>query len=350
MTPPISTGLIGFGLAGRVFHAPLIAATAGLELTCVLSTRGEEIAHRYPEVAVVGDAEALWERCRLVVVAAPNRFHAELAEAALERGLAVVVDKPLATSAAAAERLAAAAAGRLTVFHNRRFDGDFLTVRRLIANGELGPVHRFESRFERFRPELRGGWREAADPAAGGGLLLDLGPHLIDQALLLFGPARTVYAELDRRRPGAAVEDDVFISLGHASGVRSHLWLSALAPLAGERFAVSGGQAGFTCRGLDPQEGQLRDGLAPGAADFGHATRPGLLAGRDGTVEIALERGAYPRFYEAVVTWLGAGGPPPVPPEQAIEVMAVIDAAATAAAERTVVTMSDGATAFGHPE
>jgi predicted dehydrogenase len=207
----LRVGLIGYGLAGSAFHAPLIAATPGMELAAVVTAnpeRARQVRERYPGAVVVDSAERLWERAPdldLTVVATPNRTHVPLAVAALDAGLAVVVDKPLATTAEDGRRLADEARRRgllLSVFQNRRWDGDFLTLRRLIGEGALGEVHRFESRFERWRPTPKTGWREQGDPAEAGGVLFDLGAHLIDQALVLFGPARRVYAELDRRRPG----------------------------------------------------------------------------------------------------------------------------------------------------
>src|SRR3954447_6127664 len=320
-------GLVGFGLAGRAFHAPLIEATDGLALTAVVTSRREEVAATYPEAEVVASVDDLWSRCELVVVAAPNRLHVDIARECVRHGLPAVVDKPLATSAAAAEELVRDAerqGGPLTVFHNRRWDGDFLTVRRLVDEDALGQVFRFESRFERFRPEVDSAvWRERADPAEGGGVLLDLGPHLVDQALVLFGPAERVHGEVEVRRPGAQVDDDAFVAIEHAGGVCSHLWMSAVAPLYGERFAVSGLRAGFAVDGLDVQEPQLRSGMTPADPDFGRADRRGRLVHAGGEREVALERGDYPAFYEGVVAWLD-GGPPPVDPRDAVAGLRVL--------------------------
>ena len=330
----LRVGLIGFGLAGRVFHAPLIAATEGLDLAAVVTSRADEVAAAHPGAAVVAEAGDLWDRCDLAVVAAPNRVHAPLAREALARGLAVVVDKPLAVSAGDAEALLAEARahdGRVTAFHNRRWDGDFLTVRRLVEDGALGDVIRFESRFERFRPSVSADvWRERSDPAEGGGVLLDLGPHLVDQALLLLGPARLAHAEVDRRRPGAVVDDDVFLALEHGSGARSHLWMSAIAPLHGPRFAVSGLAGGLQTSGLDPQEAQLRAGLSPGDPGYGVAERPGRLVTADAEQAVELERGDYPAFYAQVVRWVRDGGAPPVAPEDALAGLRILEAARSA--------------------
>src|SRR3954451_24248621 len=232
-------GLVGYGLAGEGFHAPLIDATTELELAFVVTSsaeRADRALDRYPGVEVLPDVEALWQRRDrqdLVVVAAPNRAHVPVTLAALEAGLPVVVDKPLAATVADGRRLQEEAEARslmLAVFHNRRWDGDMLTVSRLIREGALGEGLRFESRFERWRPQVRDdAWRERGEPEEAGGVLFDLGSHLIDQPLVLFGPVDSVYAEVERRRPGAMVDDDAFLALRHRSGIRSHLWASQVA-------------------------------------------------------------------------------------------------------------------------
>ena len=206
---PLRVGLIGFGTAGRFFHAPLLAAAPGLALTTIVTsdpTRRDQASAAYPGVRIVAGAEELWSQgLDLVVVASPNKTHVPLASAAIEAGAAVVVDKPFAITSQDASGLVELARERgrlLSVFQNRRWDGDFRTVRQLIDEGALGTVHRFESRFERWRPQLKGGWRETGGRDEGSGLLYDLGSHLIDQALTLFGPATSVYAEADIRRAG----------------------------------------------------------------------------------------------------------------------------------------------------
>ncbi|HET7502324.1 MAG TPA: Gfo/Idh/MocA family oxidoreductase [Kofleriaceae bacterium] len=342
--PPLRVGLLGFGLAGRVFHAPLVAATPGLALAAVVTRdreRRAQLAAAHPAAIALDTPEALWARAAeldLIVVATPNRSHAPLAEAALAAGLPVVVDKPFAVTAAQGRALVeqARARGRmLTVFHNRRWDGGFLTVRRLIAEGALGAVRRFESRFERWSPAARGVWRESGDPRDGGGLLYDLGPHLIDQALQLFGPVRAVYAELDVRRSGVGADDDAFVALTHASGVRTQLWMSKLAAQAGPRFRVLGERAAFTKHGLDGQEPALAAGGRPGSPKWGEepAERWGQLGEEGALRAVRTEAGCYQRFYEGVVAALRDGAPPPVDPEDAIAGLDVIEAA-RASAER----------------
>ncbi|MCP9212464.1 Gfo/Idh/MocA family protein [Streptomyces sp. NEAU-Y11] len=348
--------LIGYGLAGSVFHAPLIAATDGLVLDTVVTSSAErqrQARAEFPGVRLVDSADELWGRADeldLIVIASPNRTHVPLARAALEAGLPVVVDKPLAATAAEAEELAALADARgllLSVFQNRRWDNDFRTLRKLIADGTLGSVQRFESRFERWRPQLKGGWRESGDPAEVGGLLYDLGSHLVDQALTLFGPVLSVYAEVDVRRPGARTDDDTFIALTHADGVRSHLWMSATTAQLGPRFRVLGSAAGYVKYGLDPQEAALREGLRPGGPDTGPwGAEPESAWGRLGAGEspltgggtpVATLPGAYPAYYAGVAAALRDGGRPPVTAAEAAAALRVLEAARLSAAEHRTV-------------
>jgi len=297
--------------------------------------RREQALREHPDVDIVGSADEVWERAAeldLAVIATPNSSHVPLGLAALEAGLAVVVDKPLARNAAEGRTLVDAAAERglmLTVFQNRRWDGDFLTLRRLLEANELGRVHRFESRFERWRPQPGGGWRERVGAGEGGGLLLDLGSHLVDQALQLFGPVSDVYAEVDVRREGAVVDDDDFIALEHESGVRSHLWMSTLAADRGPRFRVLGDRAAFTKYGIDVQEEALRAGRSPTEPGFGAEPRErwGRLVIDDGPQEVPTEPGSYGSFYAGVAQSLRGDRPPPVDPLESVSALAVLDAA-----------------------
>ena len=324
----LRAGIAGYGLAGEVFHAPLVDVVDGIEVAAIVTgnpERQERARAAYPEADVVPSVDDVWDGIDVLVVAAPNRAHLPLALSAFERDVAVVMDKPMASSLEDAQRMVDAG-GRLTVFQNRRWDGDFLTLRSQIERGELGKVTRLESRFERFRPEVdASGWRELADAAEGGGLLLDLGAHLVDQARVLFGHPLRVYAELDKRRPGAQVEDDAFVALEHPGGERSHLWMSAVAPLYGPRFRVSGLEGGFASDGLDPQEPQLAEGMRPGDQGYGEAE--------------GLEAGAYQRFYEGVVAWLRDDAPPPVDPRDSVACMRVLDAARRSAQTHSVIEL-----------
>jgi predicted dehydrogenase len=348
--------LIGYGLAGEAFHAPLIAAQPGLDLAAVVTRdpdRRAAVAARHPGAELLHGADAIWASAGdydLVVVASPNATHVPLARAAIDVGLDVVVDKPLAASAREAEHLAAHAeqCGRLLIpFHNRRWDGDFLTLRRLVERGALGDVARFESRFERWRPQVAAErWRESAAPQDAGGLLYDLGVHLIDQVLVLFGPAAHVYAELDRRRPGAHVDDDAFVAITHESGVRSHLWASMIAGHVGPRLRVLGTAAAYVKHGLDVQESQLREGRTPSDPGFGteDPSDYGTLYAGDEAQTIETQRGRYQDFYAGVAGAL-RGAPPPVEPQDAVAALRVIDAARASAAEGRVVSLASAGSA-----
>jgi scyllo-inositol 2-dehydrogenase (NADP+) len=350
VSPPIRVALLGYGLAGAVFHAPLIAAVEGLELAAIV-TRDEERRTRarrdHPNATLLGSSEEVWERAGdldLVVVAAANRAHVPLARSSIEAGLGVVVDKPLAANADEGRSLVRDARERgvmLTVFQNRRWDGDFLTIGGLLEEGALGDVARFESRFERWRPELSGGWRESGHPQDAGGLLNDLGSHLVDQALFLFGPAAQVYAELDTRRAGAQTDDDSFVALLHESGVRSHLWMSAVAAQLGPRFRVLGSRAAYVKFGLDIQEELLHAGRRPDDPLWGREPedRWGSLGAGDELRRIPTAPGAYQRFYEGVVLALREDAPPPVDPDGVVAGLEVLDAARKSAREHRVVEL-----------
>lgn len=352
---PLRVAIIGYGLAGAVFHAPLIASTAGMAVAAIVTSDPErrmQALRDFPKVKLYAAVEELWRdalRYDLVVVAAPNRLHVSLGIAALNAGLPVVVDKPMAASVADAEKLIEVAqrTGRLlTVFQNRRWDNDFRTVRSLLDAdlNLLGTVTRFESRFERYRPVPRhGAWRELGAPEEAGGLLYDLGSHLIDQALVLFGKPTSVYAEVERRRVGVRVDDDTFVALQFAEGVRAHLWMSSVARTAGPRMRISGMRGMYEKQGLDPQEQALRDGMRPGHPEWGKEPREkwGHLSTEfsginiDGAIEML--PGAYEQFYAFLRVALVLGGPPPVDPYEVVDVLRVIEAAQESARKGQVI-------------
>ena len=346
---PIRVALIGFGLGGAVFHAPLVSTTPGMTLATVVTSDPERQARaraRYPEARIVPNVDGLWELAPehdLVVVATPNRFHVPLGLAALEAGLSVVVDKPMAPSAEDGRRLIAAASERglpLSVFQNRRWDGDFLTVRRLLSEDALGPIVRFESRFERWRPAPReDAWRERGDPEEAGGLLFDLGSHLIDQAVQLFGAPTSVYAEVDRRRAGAEVDDDVFVALTHPGGVRSHLWMSVLAAIRGPRLRLLGLRAAYEKFGLDPQEDALAAGSQPTEPNWGREPEAGWgrLSTGDEERPVETEAGAYPDYYRGMARAIREGTPVPVDPRESVAVLEIIGSALESSRTGTVV-------------
>lgn len=328
----IRTGLIGYGLGGMAFHAPLIEAVPELDLAAIATSRAAAVHERYPTVTVLPDAAALLadRDIELVAISTPNDTHFPLARAALEAGKHVVIDKPFATSVAEAEALVALAEARgrvLSVFHNRRWDGDFLTVQGLLDQGALGEITLYEARWDRFRPALRGNWHEEAGP--GGGVLIDLGPHLIDQALALFGPPQSITADIAAQREGSQVDDYFELTL-HYGRMRAVLSSASIVPAPRPRFAVHGTKASFVKHGLDPQEAQLRDG---GRADApGHGVEDpaqhGALIGGDGTRRTVIsERGDYRRYYAGVARAIREGVPAPVSPSDALAGLRIVELA-----------------------
>lgn len=327
--------LIGFGLAGRVFHAPLISAVDGLRLAAIVSSRKDEIAKSYPHVRVLPTADEAFADpdIDLLVVATPNASHFDLARRALAADKHVVVDKPFARTAAEARSLIAQATGRiLTVFQNRRWDSDFLTLKRLIADGQLGDIVYFESHFDRFRPTVRDRWREHAGPATG--IWYDLGAHLVDQALQLFGAPVAVMADLANRRDGA-VTADYFRVLLRYEQLRVVLTGDSLAPADDRRFVVHGTRASFIKHDLDPQEAYLSGGGKPSDAGYGVDARHGKLVLPGGKGEaVPSVRGDYPSFYAGVRNALFGWAPLPVTASEALRVMDVLEAGEVSSTQR----------------
>lgn len=340
----IRIGLIGYGLAGSSFHAPLIGAVPGLALAAVATSRGAAVARAWPHARIVADADALFAdpAIDLIVIAAPDHLHAPLARAALEAGKHVVIDKPFVTDPADGTALIALAGQRglvLAAFHNRRWDGDYLTVRKLLAQGTLGEVALAELRWDRFRPDIKPGWREAG----GAGLLNDLGPHLIDQALQLFGPPEALGADIAVQRAGAATEDYFELTL-HYGARRVVVSAATLLAAPRARFALHGTGGSFVKHGIDPQEAVLRGGGAPDDPEHGPGYGPGygedppeaygtLTAPGGTTRRVPSERGDWRAFYAGVAGAIGAGGPVPVPAREAQAVMELIALARVSARE-----------------
>ncbi len=353
----IGVAVIGYGLAGSVFHAPLVAVTPGLEVRRIVTANPErkQMAERdFPHARILASSDQLWNDCAdigLVVVATPNHLHAPQAITALDLGLAAVVDKPMALGTGEAGAMVAAAertGGVLAAFHNRRWDSDFLLLREMVESGRLGGLFRIESRFERFRPEVNTkSWREEISPEAGGGLLLDLGSHLIDQALVLLGPPLGVYAEIALARPGAVADDDCFLALEFPGGARAHLWMSVLAPSIGPRWRAWGSRAALEVWGLDPQEAYIRAGGRPGDPGYGQpdgSQRAVVTSGGEAGPghEVELPAGRYADFYAGVAAAIRGEGPVPVPAQAGLDVLAVVEAARKSAATGTVVRPETG--------
>jgi predicted dehydrogenase len=350
-------GIIGYGLAGRVFHGRLLAQTQGAEVVAVVTRDPERKAaaeRELPGVTVFGTVREMLSAARLdlAVVATVPAAHPDNALECLAAGVATVVDKPLAVDAGTAAGIVGGAGGTpLTVFQNRRWDADQLTLRRLRAHDRLGRVLRYESRFERWRPQIDPTrWRDLSGPTEGGGALLDLGSHLVDQALALFGPVLTVYGEVETRRAnrqpdlagqpgegeagdGEIGDDDAFLALEHADGTRSQLWCSAIAAAPGPRLRVLGSAAGYVVDEGDGQEDALRAGLPVSEAK---PKRGWLVRGAE-RESVDPERGRWDAFYPAVLAAVRDGGPMPVDPMDAVRALEIIDAARRSAKNREVV-------------
>lgn len=334
---PLRVGLVGYGFAGQTFHAPVLSAVPGMELAAVASSQGDKVAAEWPGAAVVADVGALvaGQDVDLVVVATPNAQHFPVAKAALEAGKHVVVDKPFTLDASEARELAALAQRRgvlLSVYQNRRFDADFLTLRDLLASGDLGRPVYFESHFDRFRPEVRDRWRERAVPGAG--LWVDLGAHLLDQALQLFGKPDTLQLDSAVLREGAVVEDYFHAVLRYERGphapLRVVLHATTLAAHASPRYLMHGTRGSYVKYGVDSQEDALRAGLRPGGDDWGIDPLLGelTLMAAGSWVQTKTQpnrRGNYVDYYAAVRDAILGEGPNPVPPAEAVALMELLD-------------------------
>lgn len=338
----VRVGLVGYGYAGATFHAPLISAVPGLSLDAFVSSNPAPIAERYPQATIHAQADALLcdPAIDLVVIATPNHTHFPLAEAAMRAGKHVVVDKPFTLDLAEARALIGLSqetACNLTVFHNRRWDSDFATVRKAIGEGLVGdPVH-LETHFDRFRPLVRDRWRENAGPGAG--VWFDLGPHLTDHALLLMGLPDRVTASLALQREGARSDDWAHVVL-EFGGKRAILHASMLVSGGPPRFIVHGTGGSAVKQGMDVQESQLVAGMMPGAEGWGDDSDPLVLhTAENAPRSITAERGDQREFYRLVGEAAQGRATNPVPPIQSLAVMAVIEAAQQSAAEGRSVAL-----------
>lgn len=343
MSDAVRFGLVGYGFGGRVFHAPLLTSAANVEFAGVMTNspeRREQVLADHPGVATFGSlAEMAAAGVEAVAISTPAATHAELAEEALGRGLATVVDKPFTMDLDSAKSVVATAREGgvlLSVYQNRRYDSDFRTVQRLIDDGQLGAIRRFESRFERWAPDCKPG-------AAGGGTLLDFGSHLVDQALVLNGPATRVYAEM---RGAGDLDDDMFIALHHVGGVESHLWGSWRQAAPGPRFRVTGTTGTYIVDGINSMDGQeavLKSGRSPAKLGERWGVEPEHAWGRlyRGATGATIEssRGRWDLYYPAFAAAVRGEGPVPVDPADTLRAMAVLDAARVSARTGTSVTL-----------
>ena len=344
----IEVGLIGFGLAGRAFHAPVIRAVPGLRLSAILQRSGNEAAEKYPDVPIVRNMDELLaiEEIRLIVIATPNDTHGPFTRQCLKAGRDVVVDKPFTTTLQEAVSLVqfAKESGRLlTVYQNRRYDGDFQAIRQLVTAGTLGRIVRFETSYDRYRPQLKSGaWRETQRP--GSGILFDIAPHLIDHALVLFGLPEAVTADVRIERENAVADDAFDITLHFPGSMRAVLRSSILAAAPRPRFVLLGTQGSFVKQSFDPQEANLRSGHIP--MDTAWSAEPevnwGVLTIPSGDTftqrRIPSASCDYRDYYSNVRDAILGRAPLAVTPEWALNVMRMIELARESSRKRRTIS------------
>ena len=352
----VRVGLIGFGMAGQAFHAPVIRGVPGMEVACILERRGTRAQEKYPEVRVARTLDELLadKQIQLCVIATPNDSHVDLARACLLAARHVVVDKPLAPTLAEAEELVRLAAehGRLiTVYQDRRWDGDFGTVKKIVQSGRLGSIVEYECRYDRFRPEPKpNAWREKADQP-GAGVLFDLGPHVIDQALVLFGEPRAITASAFCERETSQVDDsfDVCMEYPKSRGVLRAMGRARIIAYApGPHFLIHGTKGSFVKYGMDPQEARLRADKYPQGTDWGadwgeeaEELWGTLSLVGEPSVKVKTERGDYRGFYANVRDAIEKKGPLDVTPEQALRTMRALMLAHMSSRERRTLEWSE---------
>ncbi len=343
----IEVGLVGFGLAGRAFHAPVIRAVHGLHLAAILQRSGTEAAEKYPDVRIVRSLDELLSMAeiRLIVIATPNETHYPFARQCLEAGRDVVVDKPFTTTLEEAVSLVQFAKGAnrlLTVYQNQRYDGDFQAIRQIVEAGTLGRIVRLETSYDRFRPQPKpGAWRETARP--GSGILFDIAPHLIDHALVLFGLPEAVTADVRTEREHAVADDAFDIALHYSNGMRAVLRSSILAAAPRPRFVLLGTRGSFVKQTFDPQENNLRRGYIPADSAWGAEPEEnwGVLTVPAGD---SFERRRIPPatcdyrdYYANVRDAILGHAAPAVTPEYALDVMRMLELARESSQKRCTI-------------
>ncbi|MCL2900264.1 oxidoreductase [Brenneria tiliae] len=347
MSDNVRVGLLGYGYASKTFHAPLIAGTPGLELAAISSSNADKVRADWSTIRVASDPQTLFNDpdIDLIVIPTPNDTHFPLAKQALQAGKHVVVDKPFTVTLSQAHELGLVAehTGKLlSVFHNRRWDSDFLTLKHLLHTGSLGDVVYLESHIDRFRPQVRQRWRE--DGSEGSGIWYDLGPHLLDQALQLFGLPVAIQVDLAQLRPGSKATDYFHAILIYPQR-RVVLHASMLAAAPSARYIVHGTRGSFVKFGLDPQEDRLKAGERPPQENWGQDRRDGVLTlHHDGVVAeqaVPTLAGDYPAYYAAIRDALHGKGENPVTVHQAIQVMELIEVGLISHEQKKVMTLKN---------
>ncbi|MHA2937110.1 oxidoreductase [Vibrio sp. RC27] len=327
----IRVGVIGYGNSANTFHIPLIQSTESMILTAISSSKSSILKVEHPSVVIFNSAEQLItsKKVDLVIITAPNQFHFSLAKLCLESGVHVVVEKPMVTTSREAEELIILAKKNalvLSVFHNRRWDGDFLTLQKLQKNNALGEIRLFESRFDRFRPIVRQRWRE--EPGPGAGIWYDLGSHLVDQAIHLFGMPNALTARCLPLRDGSKTTDYFHVLL-HYQNLEVVLHASSFCAAPNTRFRLEGSLGSFVKYGFDPQEEHLKSGIAPDNLGYGVDNKEhyGSLYSESSVDLIETEIGCYQHYYHAIATAINAGGINPIDPADAVKVLKILESA-----------------------
>ncbi len=332
----VQTAIIGFGLSGRVFHAPFIHVHPGFQLVKVVERHGNTCNDLYPDVKIVNDYKDLIDDpdLELVVIASPNILHFEQAKALLQSGKHVIIEKPVTPTSAEADeliRIAQKAGRKIFVYQNRRWDGDFKTVQQVVYNGYLGEILEYEAHFDRFAPGARrSAWRD--EPLPAGGVLYDLGSHLVDQALVLFGLPRAVFTDIRSQRPGSKVDDCFEVNL-YYERLKVTLKASVFVKEQGPRYILHGTKGSFIKYGIDPQEELLKAGAMPGSPDWGKddpeywGVLNAEMHGQQFYGNIETEPGNYMDFYDNVHDVIVKGAEQAVQPEEARNVIRIIELA-----------------------
>ncbi|MDQ6418149.1 oxidoreductase [Paenibacillus sp. LHD-117] len=347
---PLKVGLIGYGFAGRTFHAPVISAVPELQLTKVVERSSEKSKERYPHVEVVRDVQSLYADpdIDLVVVTTPSTDHYSFAKDALLAGKHVIVEKPFTTTSEEADELAVLAKQQgkvISVFHNRRWDGDYQTVRQVLGQGWLGRISEAEFRWDRYRPEVTAGrWRDAGD-RLGSGVFYDLGVHLIDQALCLFGKPKAISADIRTQRDGAGADDAFEVTLSYADRLNVRLRSSLLVRQPGPRYSLYGTTGSFVKYGEDPQEDMLKAGLTPLDAGYGieredrHGTLDANMGGLRFSGQIQTLPGGYHHYFRNVAEHILGRAELEVKPEEARDAIRLIELGLASNKEKRTVNV-----------
>ncbi|MFB9215238.1 oxidoreductase [Vibrio sinaloensis] len=331
MTKAIKTAVVGYGFSAKTFHIPFVTTLAEFELSAISTSNQQAVAQDWPSAAHYSSAHDMLSQsdAELVIITAPNDVHFELAKLALENGKHVIIEKPFVTRVEDGEELIKLAEQKqrvLSVYHNRRWDGDFLTVKKMIEQGEFGELKHFESHFDRFRPQVRQRWREQA--TEGGGILFDLGPHLLDQALALFGLPEAITAQCSIMREGSNNVDHFDLTL-HYPGHVAVLHADLFSAHPNQRFTIKGSKGSYVKYGLDPQEERLIAGQRPEQPCWAdeETDQYGRFYDGEGQRTIATERGGYQHYFVKIAESIKHQTPPPVSAEESLWNIKLIDLA-----------------------